>query len=556
MTHRKRSKRSHNPQLTFRQLEPRNLLASITNTLPVGVDLITNGGFERATDGNTSHFYQDANVDGWNGVDSATGQRLNIFAFGDASNAHKNILELDSTAAQVDSVYQDVLTNQGDSYILSFEMRERSVNAAAHETTNQLELFWDGQSMGTFSATNHWQTVTVVVEGATDGTSRLEFREVSADASDGRGPLLDNVSLVKIASPVNLINGSFDDNVVADTSVNQAADVIDGWSAMGTNSADRLIAIKNDNANDGSQYLQLDTGEGRLDRIYRDISTTSGEKYYLTFDMRGSEGDQLRVRWGGEWVGTFEAESEWQTFGLLVDAADAEDTTRLIFRELNATDPAGTGPQIDNVRLSQVGEFEAFSGLRALSEVDPAQRDGIYSQAPSMTIDTTKTYRAKITIESGAEIDLLLYADRAPQTVNNFVNLAEDGWYDGLSFNRVVNDGAGDPFVAQAGGPFEDNTSGGPGYTFADEIVSGLDFSSRNGLLAMANAGPGTNGSQFFLTYGQPTFLNGQHTIYGEIELSDTSSFTAFNNLTFREPGSSTPGDVITSIQITVEDPV
>ncbi len=533
------------------KLEPRNLLASIANTLPVGVDLVTNGGFERANNGNASHFFLDSDVDGWVAADAASGQRLNILNFG-AANPRQNILELDSTASQFDEVYQDINTKAGDSYILSFEIRERNVETSAHADTNKLEVLWGGTSEGIYSGTFHWQSVNLVVEGLGD-VSRLTFREISLAASDARGPLIDNVRLVKIASNVAVGNGSFDSRTLdnpAQTTVTR--EFMAGWMAFGENESDRLFAVRNDGANDGAQYLQLDSGGGRLDRIYQDIATTQGEKYYLTFDVRGSE--QLRVRWNNEWVGTFEADSDWQTFGILVDAADAE-TTRMVFREVSGTGPTGTGPQIDNVRISQVGAFEAFGGVGALSEVDPATRNGIYTQAPEMNIDVAKVYRAKIAVESGAEIDLLLYASRTPVTVNNFVNLARDGWYDGLTFNRVVNDALNNPFIAQAGGPFTDNTGGGPGYTFADEFVDGLNFDSRTGLLAMANAGPGTNGSQIFITYGNPTNLNGVHTIFGEIELGDTSSFTALDNLTFRSPGSSTPGDVITSITITEEDP-
>lgn len=531
-------------------MESRNLLASLANTLPTGVDLVTNGGFERATGGNASQFFLDSNVDGWVAADSASGQRLNILNFG---GTRQNVLELDSIASQYDRVFQDINTRSGDSYILSFEIRERPVNASAHADTNKLEVFWGGMNLGTFSATNHWQSVNLVVEGLGD-VSRLTFRELSLTSSDARGPLIDNVRLVKIAENVTVGNGSFDSRALADSGAPDTVtrDFMDGWLAMGTDAADRLFSLRRGGANDGDQYLQLDTGEGRLDRIYQDVATTRGEKYHLTFDLRGSE--ELRLRWNNEWVGTFSAGSDWQTFGVLVDAADA-DTTRMVFREAVGTNPTGTGPQIDNIRITRVGAFEPFAGVRALSEVEPATRDSIYSQAPEQTIDRTRTHRANIELESGAQINLLLYTDQTPITVNNFINLARDGWYDGLTFNRVVNDLSNNPFIAQAGGPFADNTGGGPGYTFADEIVDGLNFNTRTGLLAMANAGPGTNGSQFFITFGNPTHLNGRHTIFGEIELGDTASFDTLNNLTFREPGSATPGDMIKSITITETDP-
>lgn len=551
-----RKKRRKNSPIadSFQLLEARNLLASLANTLPVGVNLITNGGFENAVNP-TGSFYQDSDVAGWNAVDSASGAQLQIFNI--AANGHQNVLELDSTRDQFDQVFQDVETRAGDTYILSFELREREVNTSADPGSNQVEVFWDGVSQGVFSATNHWQTVTLQVDGAADELSRLEFREVSVAASDGRGPMLDNVQLVKVSTLDSVINGGFE--TTPDTGTLFEGPAFSGWGAFGDSTADQQIRVETTGASEGNNYLSLDTGASRTDRIFQDVDTNSGEQYYLTFDLRGSVGqldqfNEVRVRWNNQWAGTFQGTTEWQTFGLLVDASDV-DTTRMVFREVaRGAVPGGTGEgvQLDNIRLTQVGSFEPFAGVGALSEVAPADRNGIYTEAPPMTIDTTATYRATITVESGDEIDLLLYADRAPVTVNNFVNLAEDGWYDGLFFNRVVNDALGDPFVAQAGGTSTENTGGGPGYTFVDEIVAGLNFDSRNGLLAMANGGPNTNGSQFFITYGTPSFLNGLHTIFGEIELSDTDSFQSFNDLTFRAPGDATPADVITSVQITV----
>ena len=107
-------------------------------------------------------------------------------------------------------------------------------------------------------------------------------------------------------------------------------------------------------------------------------------------------------------------------------------------------------------------------------------------------------------------INLRLHADQAPMTVANFVNLARRGYYDGLSFHRVIPD-----FMIQGGCP-EGSGRGGPGYRFADEIVPGLRH-SKPGILSMANAGPGTNGSQFFITHIATPWLDGKHTVFGEV---------------------------------------
>ncbi|MGN2252354.1 peptidylprolyl isomerase [Frateuria sp. GZRe12] len=107
-------------------------------------------------------------------------------------------------------------------------------------------------------------------------------------------------------------------------------------------------------------------------------------------------------------------------------------------------------------------------------------------------------------------IHLRLHEDKAPVTVANFVNLARRGYYDGLSFHRVIND-----FMIQGGCPLGTGT-GGPGYKFEDEFHSSLRH-DKPGVLSMANAGPRTNGSQFFITHGPTPWLDGKHSVFGEV---------------------------------------
>lgn len=111
---------------------------------------------------------------------------------------------------------------------------------------------------------------------------------------------------------------------------------------------------------------------------------------------------------------------------------------------------------------------------------------------------------------SKGPINIILFDDKTPLTVANFVNLASRGYYDGLSFHRVIND-----FMVQGGCPNGDGR-GGPGYVFEDEFVSGLTH-SKPGILSMANAGPKTNGSQFFITHIATPWLDGKHTVFGEV---------------------------------------
>jgi cyclophilin family peptidyl-prolyl cis-trans isomerase len=126
-----------------------------------------------------------------------------------------------------------------------------------------------------------------------------------------------------------------------------------------------------------------------------------------------------------------------------------------------------------------------------------------------MIIDREKTYYVTIKTEKG-DIRLLLFDDEVPMTVNNFVFLAREGFYDGCTFHRVIPG-----FVAQAGDP-TGTGSGGPGYTFPDEFSPSLSHDSA-GTLSMANAGPDTNGSQFFITYAPQSHLDGRHSIFGEV---------------------------------------
>ena len=133
----------------------------------------------------------------------------------------------------------------------------------------------------------------------------------------------------------------------------------------------------------------------------------------------------------------------------------------------------------------------------------------MYSSPPQMLLDSSSDYAADFRTNYGNfRVDLLV--TQTPITVNNFVFLAQQGFYDGLTFHRVIEN-----FMIQGGDP-TGNGTGGPGYAFQDEIVPGVVFDAP-GKLAMANAGPGTNGSQFFLTTVPTPHLNGNHTIFGTV---------------------------------------
>ena len=132
-----------------------------------------------------------------------------------------------------------------------------------------------------------------------------------------------------------------------------------------------------------------------------------------------------------------------------------------------------------------------------------------YSSPPAMQIDPDTTYRATIATPKG-DIVLDLDAKNAPKTVNNFVTLAKDGFYDGLTFHRVIPN-----FMIQGGDP-TGTGAGGPGYKFEDE-TSGNPNRHERGVISMANAGPNTNGSQFFITHDPQPHLDGKHTVFGRV---------------------------------------
>jgi peptidyl-prolyl cis-trans isomerase B (cyclophilin B) len=132
-----------------------------------------------------------------------------------------------------------------------------------------------------------------------------------------------------------------------------------------------------------------------------------------------------------------------------------------------------------------------------------------YSSPPAMQVETSRTYKALIETEKGS-IEIELFPEHAPKTVNNFVFLARDGFYDGVVFHRVIAD-----FMIQGGDP-TGSGRGGPGYRFEDEF-EGNPLRHERGVISMANAGPGTNGSQFFITHGPQPHLDGRHTVFGKV---------------------------------------
>ncbi len=164
-----------------------------------------------------------------------------------------------------------------------------------------------------------------------------------------------------------------------------------------------------------------------------------------------------------------------------------------------------------------------------------------FTGCPPMTIDPHKQYLATLKTDKG-DIVIQLYPDKAPMTVNSFVFLAQHGWFDGITFHRVIPG-----FVAQSGDP-SGTGYGTPGYAFGDEISPDLNF-DKAGMVGMANAGPGSNGSQFFITLLPTSELNGKYTVFGEV----IQGLDVAKTLAPRNPQAGVdlpPGDKIISVVI------
>lgn len=183
---------------------------------------------------------------------------------------------------------------------------------------------------------------------------------------------------------------------------------------------------------------------------------------------------------------------------------------------------------------------QAEQGGNSCSPFDGMPAANQYSAPPALLINTGGKYTATLQLEKGGEIVIELYASKAPVTVNNFVFLACKGFYDGSSFHRVLED-----FMAQGGDP-TGTGMGGPGYEFQNEY-SDLSF-DKAGVVAMANAGPDTNGSQFFITFGPTEWLDGGYTIFGQVIQGMENVYS----ITLRDPQLNPPftGDILQRVII------
>jgi cyclophilin family peptidyl-prolyl cis-trans isomerase len=255
----------------------------------------------------------------------------------------------------------------------------------------------------------------------------------------------------------------------------------------------------------------------------------------------------------------FEKQSEWSDLSLedfeiwLGDQADelgldvtqftadlnSEENVNLAQEAWEAGQASGfPGTPLLMINGRYYGGPQDYWNLEAITKMTKFEEEQ-FTICPPMTIDPTKNYTATMSTEKG-DIVLELYPDVAPIAVNSFLFLAENGWYDGVTFHRVLPG-----FVAQAGDP-TGTGFGGPGYAFDIETSPDLKF-DQAGVLGMANSGPGSNGSQFFITFGPTPDLDGGYTIFGRV----ISGMDVVSSLTARDPSQNPnlpPGDAILDV--------
>jgi cyclophilin family peptidyl-prolyl cis-trans isomerase len=294
--------------------------------------------------------------------------------------------------------------------------------------------------------------------------------------------------------------------------------------------------------------------------VYRHFPLVSiHDKAALSMQASEAAGDQgkfwemhdLLFETQGEWSGmeieAFETWLEEQAGELGLDVAqfsadlNSEDNVAKSQKAWDDGNEAGIrGTPFIIINGREYNGPTDYVNLEAITRMIQLE-DMQFTICPPMTIDQAKSYEATIHTEKG-DVVLELYPDVAPIAVNSFIFLAENGWYDGVTFHRVLPG-----FVAQGGDP-TGTGFGGPGYAYGIEISPDVTF-DQAGLLSMANSGPTSNGSQFFITLDALPDLNGGYTIFGRV----ISGMDVVEQITPRDPGQNPnlpPGDAILGVTI------
>lgn len=356
----RRRNRKKSKRMDYGNLEPRVMLAG---DLDAARNLVVDGNFE---DADSTAFFAFADEDASNTQD---------IEIRELSTSFSRVVQVDSVAGQIDSLAQDVETQDDNEYIISFDLRGRNLRPGDAADTNDVEVFFADRSLGVFRGVSQWQTITVSASTVTDLT-RLEFREVSAD-SDGRGVFVDNVAIAGVRG-IEIVNQSFEDIDDDISSGVVRASAVPGFSAISATGEGQIGILATD-ATDGNNVLNLNSSDSNLDRVFQNVETEAGGLYYVTFDLRN--GDQtdtdevnLRLRWGGQFGGSFNATTEWQRVGSVL-GADSSSTT-LLFRERGSNTGDGLDVQIDNIQIFKIDAIEAdyVLDLNGANDGDDIQR--------------------------------------------------------------------------------------------------------------------------------------------------------------------------------------
>ena len=354
----KRRSQSARQTLQYQQLEDRQVMAAgidrtpIVN-LPNNKNIALNSGFELAT-GGVNHIFQDQNVSAWN-VIAGGGSTMKIFPTG--SSARGKVLQIDHVAGQRDGIFQDFEVRAFKNHLISFELRASAVSASADAQTNDVEVFWNGESIGVFRPTDVFRRYKVLAEGSSSTVGTLAFREVNspgAPSDDGVGAQMDNVHVVELTGD-SCQYGDFEDG----TSIGSNA-TISGWLKRGG----VPFSILGSGAPSGGKFLNLDADSTKIDLIKQTFSAISGETYLISFAakldpsrVRGGISDQIRVRFGDAFAGAVRANNQWHRYHIVVKASGVSN--ELVLREAGTKNGQldtgdGKGPWIDDIRFTRV----------------------------------------------------------------------------------------------------------------------------------------------------------------------------------------------------------
>ena len=352
----------------------------LAGDVPAGTNLIVNGDFETFTSDETTNVVNEFATAEFLGSDSVSGftvvdgdgdqsQRINLLTF---DNERGTVLDVDSTPGQDDRVFQDVDVTVGQQYVFSFDFFGPDELDGVSEPSNEFEVYYNGELLGTLEGTNRFHQASFVVTGAandSDGSTedgdivsaRFEFRHGSEGdrGGDGRGSLIDAVSLVAVTSNA-VVNGDFESND-SDEGPNFAPEDVDGFSlfTFADDTEDRVIQIQPGESSDIGSFLNLNSSPELVDQVFQDLATEAGQTYFVTFDLRvdptsTSAPDQLSVRFDNEFAAAVVGTDQFQSYGILVEATS--DISRLTFREVGDNLGAGASPQIDNVQFFLVDD--------------------------------------------------------------------------------------------------------------------------------------------------------------------------------------------------------